>query len=139
MKKYVDLGLAKKKRIHFLTFILSRGFSLIFLFYLIVYCIELSEYIFTRPKTLLHTSFCLFSKSSKAFSFSVMLLQQNNCHKEYRYQIFKEIRNLELNFPNLLMLSYFFQIETKFGHQKKLHKKRNQANQSLCKILIRIT
>ena len=82
----------KSKRTSFAPFILSKGNFLTFVFYLDVWYIEyiwLNRYyngilIFGILKTLLHTHFCLFLKSPKAFSVSLKWTQK----KDFYYVLF---------------------------------------------------
>ena len=68
------MELAKEKRAFFVPLILSKGifFNICVLFQCIVYWIQFqNKRTFTYQKALLHTRFCLFLKSSKAFSLSL--------------------------------------------------------------------
>ena len=76
----------RKKRAFFVPYILSKRnfFDICTLSQCIVYWIRFQNiHTFTYQKTLLYTFFCLFSKSSKAFSVSLkeVTYSNSNCNK----------------------------------------------------------
>ena len=92
----------RKKRAFFVPFILSEGnfFNICVLSQCIVYWIHFQNiHTFTYQKSLLHTLFCLFLKSSKAFSVSL------NEKKNYlNVPLFKESFILEGITTNSILL-----------------------------------
>ena len=82
----------KKKRVFFAPFILPKGmfFNICILSQCIVYWIHSQNiHTFTHQKTLLHTVFCLFLKSLKFFSVSLMLLWSWSNHRDNQ-EIFRK-------------------------------------------------
>ena len=88
----------RKNRAFFLPFILSKGnfFNICVLSRCLVYWIHFHNiHTFIYQKTLLHTQFCLFLKSSKAFSVSLKWVQKIDfyyvlfANKFLRAQLFK--------------------------------------------------
>ena len=85
----------RKKRVFFVWFILSEGifFNICVLSQCIVYWIRFQNiHTFTYQKILLHTLFCLFLKSSKAFSLSLIL--GRNYYLEL-LTVFKAVRRFD--------------------------------------------
>ena len=79
VKLWWDGARERKKKAYFVPFILSEGnvFNICALPQCIVYWIHFQNiHTFTYQKTLLHTLFCMFLKSSKAFSISLRQSQK---------------------------------------------------------------
>ena len=118
----------KKKRGHFLyRLFFPKEIFLTFVFHFSVFCIELhfqNIHTFTYQKTLLHTMFCLFLKSSKTFSVSS---SKRVINKLLHTQVC--IRRKNLVFALVLLIHFF---EQKQPSWVALRKRCSKNMQQIC-------